>query len=315
MHSNDKMNRRLQAIQGALLGDSIGTPFEFARAEALPALAEITLPPPADYPRAHAGAPRCAWSDDGAQLLCLAETLLSGKGSLDVDLFAGRLLAWRDSGRHQAEGVVFDVGLQTDQALDRLRAGTPAHLAGGDGCGNGALMRVLPVALLCTDDALEIACRQCMPTHRPVLVQAACAGYVAMARLLLETPTLPFSHLLPWTLDAVERIARERALGGSCQDEEWSPAATKKCPLDVGRRLGRDVSGYAPLPASSRRSSSALAWPHPRNARMPATVGLHRPEATACWSCRISLTGAGALPGSMSAGVDASAITSVTGGD
>lgn len=201
------LNRRLQAIRGALLGDAIGTPFEFARAEALPALAEITLPPPTDFPRAHRGAPACAWSDDGAQMLCLTETLLDGKGNLDVALFASRLLNWRDSGRHQADGVVFDCGIQTDQALDRLRAGVPAHLAGGDGCGNGALMRVLPVALLCGDDALQVACRQCMPTHGAVLVQACCAAYVAMAKLLLETPALPFQVLLPWALDAVDRTA------------------------------------------------------------------------------------------------------------
>lgn len=139
-------------------------------------------------------------------MLCLTETLLAGKDGFDMDLFASRLLAWRDSGRHQAEGIVFDCGLQTGQALDRLRAGTPAQLAGGDGCGNGALMRVLPVALLRGDDALQIACRQCMPTHSTVLVQTCCAVYTAMAQQLIETPATPFTYLVPWALDAVDRI-------------------------------------------------------------------------------------------------------------
>ena len=47
-------------------------------------------------------------------------------------------------------GVVFDVGIQTSRSLRRLKSGVPAIEAGlaDEGSnGNGAFMRVLPLAL------------------------------------------------------------------------------------------------------------------------------------------------------------------------
>ncbi len=176
------------------MGDALGVPHEFKRPEQIPA--QISWPLPEGYQRSHPNAPLGAWSDDGSQLLCLAECLVNDGGKLDLDTFSGKLLAWHDRGWHQSGGKVFDVGLQTEKALDKLRAGVPPRAAGGDGLGNGSLMRVLPAALLCGENALDVARLQSVPTHPHLIAQAACAVYTAAAQLLWQEPTLPVQDVM-----------------------------------------------------------------------------------------------------------------------
>src|SRR3546814_1120480 len=64
--------------------------------------------------------------------------------------FGNRLVNWLDLGYRAVDGRVFDVGITSRRSIARLRDGVPGRLAGGaDGSdnGNGALMRVLPLAL------------------------------------------------------------------------------------------------------------------------------------------------------------------------
>ena len=69
-------------LYGALIGDALGVPYEFHAAEELPPYAEIEMTPPAGFQRAHAGVKPGTWSDDGAQALCLLDSLAAcGKGS------------------------------------------------------------------------------------------------------------------------------------------------------------------------------------------------------------------------------------------
>ena len=135
---------------GLLCADAAGTPFEFGPRNALP----LDADPLSDEwhlreGRAHSAAPKWAWSDDGAQALALADSLLVC-GKLDPEDFGRCLLAWGDTGAYAVDGVVFDVGGTTSQALANLRKGVPATRAGPTGTytqANGAIMRVLPLAL------------------------------------------------------------------------------------------------------------------------------------------------------------------------
>lgn len=73
-----------QSLLGALLADVLGVPHEGKRAEHIPQPALISLTPSPGYARSHPAAAAGAWSDDGAQMLCLAEVLLGGDGQLDL---------------------------------------------------------------------------------------------------------------------------------------------------------------------------------------------------------------------------------------
>ncbi|HEV8191088.1 MAG TPA: ADP-ribosylglycohydrolase family protein, partial [Ktedonobacterales bacterium] len=184
-------------LVGLLVGDALGVPYEFHRPEAIPPREQIELDPPAGFARSHPSAPRGAWSDDGAQALCLLASLLES-GRFDAEDFGRRIVRWYDEGYGAVEGKVFDVGIQTGRAIQRLRAGVPALEAGSteeQALGNGSLMRVLPLALWHrgTDAELVAAAQaQSRVTHGHPRAQVCCALYCLWARRLLDEAADPW---------------------------------------------------------------------------------------------------------------------------
>ena len=186
-------------LYGLLVGDALGVPYEFYEANELPVYEKIEMTPPAGfqktYPRIAAG----TWSDDGAQALCLMDSLLKN-GKFSLKAYSDALLAWYEEGFWAVGGVVFDVGIQTADALNAYKRGIPATdcgLVNPEGKGNGALMRVLPLALWHfvqgdTDlekrsrDLVRDAHSQCQITHGHLCNQVCCALYCLAAQGLLE---------------------------------------------------------------------------------------------------------------------------------
>lgn len=184
-------------LLGLLVGDALGVPYEFHAPENLPRIDQIELDPPEGFVcpsgrpfyRSHEGVPPGTWSDDGAHALCLLASLLRC-GRLDLEDLSRRLLDWW----HHAYLAVdrpFDVGSQTSEALLALERGVPPERSGPSGerdNGNGALMRVLPLALWHqgSDRALlEDALRQGLVTHGHPRSGVCCALYCLWARALL----------------------------------------------------------------------------------------------------------------------------------
>lgn len=202
------MPSRIERIEGAivglLVGDALGVPYEFHDPGEIPPLPSIEMEPPAGFRRAHPSASVGAWSDDGAQALCLLESLLRD-GPFDVEDFARRMVNWFEWGHLAVDGYVFDVGVQTSRALRAVADGVPVFEAAPTGemtNGNGALMRVLPLALLhrgADEDLVRDARLSSRPTHPHVRSQVACALACLFARALLEERTDPWS-------DAVHRL-------------------------------------------------------------------------------------------------------------
>jgi ADP-ribosylglycohydrolase len=193
----ERSSRIAGGLVGLLVGDALGVPYEFHRASDLPPLHLVDFAPPAGYPRSHAGTPPGTWSDDGAQALALLDSLVV-RGRLDVDDFGARLLHWDRDGRYAVDGRVFDIGIQTSTALNRLGTGVPAAEAGPSGerdNGNGSLMRVLPLALWHRGTDAELAAAadlQSRVTHGHLRSRAACAVYCLWARGILEDRPDPF---------------------------------------------------------------------------------------------------------------------------
>ena len=171
-------------VYGHLVGDAIGVPYEF------------TSPDPDRTVElrgngAH-GQPPGTWSDDGALMLALLDSLLSV--GFDPEDQGRRALAWLDERAYTPDGDgIFDIGGATAAALSRLRAGVPAIEAGTTGPrdqGNGSLMRILPIALVDPpDDDAELVERAHLAsrvTHGHPNCQTACALYVLVARTLIE---------------------------------------------------------------------------------------------------------------------------------
>ncbi len=187
-------NRWKGGLYGLLIGDALGVPYEFHTAEEIPPYHRIEMRPPASFRRAHASVRPGTWSDDGAAALCLLDSLVSS-GIFDLRDFSDRLIQWYDEGKWAVDGIVFDVGIQTGEALCACRGGLPPEQCGmlrPDGKGNGALMRVLPLALWHQGTEKELvkdAHAQCLITHGNPCNQVCCALYCLTARRLLAGQT------------------------------------------------------------------------------------------------------------------------------
>ncbi|WP_295154771.1 ADP-ribosylglycohydrolase family protein [uncultured Ruminococcus sp.] len=200
-------------LYGLLVGDALGVPYEFHRAEDIPPLDKIDMQPPEGFSRSHRGVPPATWSDDGAQALCLLDSLAE-KGCFDLDDYAAKVLAWYEQGLWAVDNKVFDMGIQTGMALDAYRNGVSPEKSGmvrPDGKGNGALMRVLPLALWHegTDEQLvEDAHRQCLVTHGNITNLVCCGLYVLIARGLLNGEE--FEQALAGAIAGLRRIYSDR---------------------------------------------------------------------------------------------------------
>lgn len=174
------------AVHAALLGDAFGVPHEFKAGFDVPDKATLAMVLPASYKKTFAWVPYGTWSDDGSQMLALLDALVADGGRYDAVRFGENLLAWLNKARYQAGGKVFDCGMQTSAAL-RLLADGKRPVFDDNHCGNGSLMRVLPVAALpdayglSQVDALRVAMAQSDVTHPQTRTRVCCALYVALA--------------------------------------------------------------------------------------------------------------------------------------
>lgn len=219
-----------------LIGDALGVPYEFHGPRELPPREQIEMHPPANFRRAHPRVLPGTWSDDGAQALCLLASLLDCE-ALDLSDFGERLLRWLDEGYLAVDGRVFDVGIQTRTALEELASGTDPERSGPDDeydNGNGALMRVLPLALWHRGDdeeLIEDAMRSSLPTHGHLRSQLCCAVYCLWARRMIEGVEQDAAWIA--AVEQIEAFARE------LEDGEHELAA-----IDLRREPSGGGSGY-----------------------------------------------------------------------
>lgn len=178
-------------LLGLLVGDALGVPYEFHEAYEIPPKELIEYEPPEGFMRAHGGVYPGTWSDDGAQALCLLESLLQHNEYHEPD-FINKLCAWDNDGYMCVDNQKFDIGRTTANSLLLYRLGMGVNEASQDdefSNGNGSLMRVLPLALWHTGSDLDltyIAMRQSVVTHGHIRSQVCCAVYVLWARYVME---------------------------------------------------------------------------------------------------------------------------------
>jgi ADP-ribosyl-[dinitrogen reductase] hydrolase len=168
-------------VWGHLVGDALGVPYEFTSREGI---GEVTWRGHGTYDQ-----PPGTWSDDGALMLALLDSLLSV--GFDPEDQGRRALRWRREGEYAPGNLVFDIGGATCMALSRLEGGIPAAEAGAaDALGNGSLMRILPLALVLRDGPaaglVRLAGIASGVTHGSAEARIACALYSVLVRRLLE---------------------------------------------------------------------------------------------------------------------------------
>lgn len=172
-------------LLGLAVGDALGVPVEFlSRSQVRTRPVQEML----GYGTHHQ--PPGTWSDDAALTFCLADSLCGG---FDVDRIAAASLRWYEEGWWSPHGEVFDIGIATRKALERLRdEGLPAVAAGLTdeySNGNGSLMRILPLAFVLRDmplaEKIPYITAVSSITHRHPRSIIACVIYVELACQLL----------------------------------------------------------------------------------------------------------------------------------
>lgn len=127
---------------GIAIGDALGVPVEFMSRKHLQANPVTCM---RAYGTHHQ--PAGTWSDDTAMSMLLVEQLIEG---YDVQKLANRFCHWYQYNLWTPHGEIFDMGVATRNAMDKLAKGVPASESGE--CddysnGNGSLMRILPLAI------------------------------------------------------------------------------------------------------------------------------------------------------------------------
>lgn len=186
-----KQDQLKGAIYGLLVGDAVGVSYEFLLAEQLPAYDQIEMLPPNNFAKTYPHIPVGTWSDDGAQALCLLDSLLY-KNKMDTEDFMKRICNWYQCGYMAVDFQVFDVGVQTAEAIRNYLSGVPLlQVANNDvlANGNGSLMRVLPLAILHQGSDIQLiedAYAQSHVTHAHLRSKVCCALYCLWARSILN---------------------------------------------------------------------------------------------------------------------------------
>ncbi len=176
--SHEVRGRALGALVGLAVGDALGAPVEFKARDSFPPVTEMMA---GGYFRLPAG----AWTDDTAMALCLAESL-NHAPDFDAQDLLNRFLRWMDAHENTSTGKCIGVGQNTLAVLGHYRrtGEVVAPPIKGRSDGNGALMRVAPVAVRHWSDltkAREIATAQSRATHCSIFSEQIC---VAMMDIL-----------------------------------------------------------------------------------------------------------------------------------
>lgn len=183
------------ALLGLAVGDALGVPVEF-QPRAARAKDPVTSMRAFGTHRQPAG----TWSDDSSLTFCLAETLArpNGRSCLpDLNDLARRSINWLYNSYWTATGETFDVGNATRAAIDRLERGVEPTKAGPSSefdNGNGALMRILPLAfhdtwraeILDLNAAWALTEAVASVTHGHARSTLGCFLYLLVARGLLQ---------------------------------------------------------------------------------------------------------------------------------
>ncbi len=171
------------ALFGLCVGDALGVPVEFRSREYLAAEPVHDMIGFGTHNQ-----PPGTWSDDSSLAFCMAESLCRGFDPRDA---GDRIVRFEREGHWTPYGQVFDAGNTTLAAIDRLAdpAIAPEEAGPRDETdnGNGALMRILPLAItlggLPFTDRWDRVSRMSSLTHGHKRSVLACVIY---SELVLE---------------------------------------------------------------------------------------------------------------------------------
>ena len=211
------------AFIGFAAGDALGVPVEFETREWLQ---ENPVKGMLGFMRYNQ--PPGTWSDDSSMVFCTAESLCNGYSLENIALNYSK---WKNERFWTPRGRVFDIGIQTNKAIERidryLEMGIRIKPIPEEGVnekenGNGSLMRILPLAFFLKDTPLDqkyrIVREVSSLTHAHARAVIGCFMYVQFISGLLEG----FDKHRAYTelRDLIPGFCREQV--DTCEYEQYS---------------------------------------------------------------------------------------------
>jgi ADP-ribosyl-[dinitrogen reductase] hydrolase len=177
-------NKIKSALFGVAIGDALGVPVEFESRKTICKKPVVDMIGFGTY-----NLPAGTFSDDSSLTFCLAEALTQ---DFDLKIIGQNFAKWCYGNYWTPRGSVFDIGISTRQAIDRLVKGERPDLAGGfeiSSNGNGSLMRILPLIFHIIDKPIseryQITKEVSSITHGHVRSVIACFYYLEFARQII----------------------------------------------------------------------------------------------------------------------------------
>jgi ADP-ribosylglycohydrolase len=182
---------RLSTLSTAVV-DALGFANEFQRRFNVDFLSEMKAN------RYFSFIPAGSWTDDTSMMLCLAQSIAAVGGCDGADQMK-RYARWRDEGYLSSVGHCFDVGVQIGRAIGIFSSFEEDHdaafsqikneLGEERNSGNGSLMRILPVGLVCWRDVDrgKAWARECSQTTHPnTMCVEACQLWTCLIMRILQ---------------------------------------------------------------------------------------------------------------------------------
>jgi ADP-ribosylglycohydrolase len=181
------------AVWGFIIGDALGVPYEFSSRESMklnPIMAMVGH-------RTH-NQPPGTWSDDTSMMLCVLEYFLESIGAdrnhdinnlnYALNIISSKFINWYQRGEYTSGGNVFDIGGATRWALNNIIETNDINNCGvteiKTGCGNGALMRCLPIAFFLSNKSELVRNKYINSigaiTHNTYISYYCCVFYIEM---------------------------------------------------------------------------------------------------------------------------------------
>ncbi len=180
----DFKSRLKGGILGLCVGDALGVPVEFKSRSFLKEKPITEMIGYGTYNQLPG-----TWSDDSSMVFCTMDSLNRGYNLKDI---AKNFMKWRNESFWTPYGIVFDIGISTNEAILKLRNVKDPRQAGNNderSNGNGSLMRILPLAFYLKEKTLEeryqIISDVSSITHAHVRSILACFIYTEFARILI----------------------------------------------------------------------------------------------------------------------------------
>lgn len=175
------MNKFYNGIMGLVVGDALGVPVEFKKRDSYK-ITDMTGYGTYNQPPG-------TWSDDSSLTLATVDSMVKLERLDPADIMQN-FFYWLNDGLFTPYGKVFDVGGGTMRAINRFANGKEIANCGGKtrmDNGNGALMRILPVAMLPDSRYKQtIILSVAHLTHAHFISDFGCIVYTAIVENLMN---------------------------------------------------------------------------------------------------------------------------------